>query len=298
MVQRSVADPFEASLLGMRHSMELSPGEKCASPRLARRSVMFLTESEIGIVTRISSSIGCEEEPLPPPNVGVDVPGMRELRPDRVDAKEADDEPEKVLERMRRTSKSEPVVPRDVLTSIDAGRRRLILECELRSGDEGSRSTSYPARTNLPSGGTKLNSPGLSRHLANRTHGWNTGNSKALSIPGLPPGAESVRSSSGTPDILEVKPILPLAKAARGRPDGAIVTQRVSRISTYSSLLVCRTFARRHGIAGPVLEGLIASCCFKPPDEGPSAGDELDVDQIINGDPDELKRVCRISMYT
>lgn len=130
----------------------------------------------------------------------------------------------------------------------------------MRSEIEGSRFTSYPASTNLPSGGTKLNSPGLSFHLANRTHGWKTGSSKALSTPDLPPGAESVRTSSGTPEILEVNAILPFAKAASGMPDGAKVTERVSTMSTYSSLLVWRTFARRQGMAGPAVVEPIASC--------------------------------------
>lgn len=142
-VQRSVAlEVLEASLLEMRHSMELSPGEKWASPRLARRSVMFRTESEMGIVTRMSSRRGWVEEPLLVPNVGVDVPGMREPSPERVEDEETDEEPEKVSERRRRTSKSDPVGPRDVLTSIVAGRRRLMLFRELVSDDEGNKSTS------------------------------------------------------------------------------------------------------------------------------------------------------------
>jgi hypothetical protein len=65
-----------------------------------------------------------------------------------------------------------------------------------------------------------------------------------------PEGVERFRRRSGTPDILEVKAIVPFAKAPRGRPDGASVTVRVSTISTYSSLEVCRTFALRHGRAG------------------------------------------------
>ncbi len=127
---------------------------------------------------------------------------------------------------------------------------------------------------NLPSGGTKLNSPGLSFHLASLTHGWKTGSSMAFSMPSLPPDAERVSSKSGTPEILDVNAMDPFAKAARGLPEGARVTNRVSTMSTYSSLLVWRTFARRHGIAGPFDVGFRLSCCFKPP-EGNKAGEDL-----------------------
>jgi hypothetical protein len=85
---------------------------------------------------------------------------------------------------------------------------------------------------NLPSGGTKLNSPGFSFHLANRTQGWNTGSSRAFSMPSLPPEAERVSSKSGTPEIFDVNAIDPLAKADNGRPDGAKVTESVSTMST------------------------------------------------------------------
>lgn len=53
--------------------------------------------------------------------------------------------------------------------------------------------------------------------------------------------------------------MVPFAKAESGRPEGARVTESVSTMSTYSSLLVCRTFARRHGtarVSWPILEGL------------------------------------------
>jgi hypothetical protein len=66
----------------------------------------------------------------------------------------------------------------------------------------------------------------------------------------LPDGVERFNSRSGTPDIFDVKAIVPFAKAARGRPEGAKVTESVSTKSTYSSLEVCRTFALRHGKAG------------------------------------------------
>ena len=127
---------------------------------------------------------------------------------------------------------------------------------------------------NLPSGGTKLRSPGRSFHLANRTHGWNTGSSMAFSVHNFPPDADRVRSRSGVPDILEVKAMEPLAKAANGLPEGASVTERVSTISTYSSLLVWRTLARRQGIAGPLVTGLRLICCFDAP-VGRSAGEDL-----------------------
>lgn len=68
-----------------------------------------------------------------------------------------------------------------------------------------------------------------------------------------PDGEESVRSRSGTPDILAVNAIVPFANAAIGRPEGANVTDNVSMMSTYNSLDVWRTFALRHGSAG-VLE--------------------------------------------
>ena len=93
-------------------------------------------------------------------------------------------------------------------------------------------------------------------------------------MPSLPPDAERVSSRSGTPEILDVNAMDPFAKAAKGLPDGARVTNSDSTMSTYSSLLVWRTFARRHGIAGPLDVGLRLNCCFKPP-EGKRAGDDL-----------------------
>jgi hypothetical protein len=45
--------------------------------------------------------------------------------------------------------------------------------------------------------------------------------------------------------------MVPEANAESSLPDGAIVTDRVSIISTYISFDVCRTPGRRHGIAGP-----------------------------------------------
>jgi hypothetical protein len=66
----------------------------------------------------------------------------------------------------------------------------------------------------------------------------------------FPDGVERFNKRSGTPEILDVKAIVPFAKAARGRPDGASVTESVSTRSTYNSFDVCRTFALRHGRAG------------------------------------------------
>lgn len=66
----------------------------------------------------------------------------------------------------------------------------------------------------------------------------------------FPEGLVSVRVISGTPDTLEVKAMVPLAKAARGRPEGARVTVRLSTTSAYSSLEVCRTPDLLHGRAG------------------------------------------------
>lgn len=66
----------------------------------------------------------------------------------------------------------------------------------------------------------------------------------------LPEGVERFNNISGTPEILDVKAIVPFANAANGRPEGASVTERVSTRSTYNSLEVCRTFALRQGNAG------------------------------------------------
>ena len=41
--------------------------------------------------------------------------------------------------------------------------------------------------------------------------------------------------------------MVPFAIAERGRPEGESVTESVSTMSTYISLLVCLTLARRHG---------------------------------------------------
>ncbi len=66
----------------------------------------------------------------------------------------------------------------------------------------------------------------------------------------LPDGVDRFNNRSGTPDIFEVNAMVPFANAARGRPEGARVTVKVSTMSTYSSLEVCRTFALRQGRAG------------------------------------------------
>ncbi len=75
----------------------------------------------------------------------------------------------------------------------------------------------------------------------------------------------------------------PFANAERGRPEGAIVMERVSTMSTYISLDVCRTFARRQGRAGPVAAWVRPICCFCNaivPDAAPRAGDELVTEEL------------------
>lgn len=64
----------------------------------------------------------------------------------------------------------------------------------------------------------------------------------------------SVSKRSGTPETFAVHAIVPEANAESSLPDGAIVTERVSIISTYISFDVWRTPGRRHGIAGPRAE--------------------------------------------
>lgn len=66
----------------------------------------------------------------------------------------------------------------------------------------------------------------------------------------FPDGPVRVKRMSGTPETLHVNAMVPLAKAASGRPDGASVTVSVSTTSAYISFEVWRTFARRHGSAG------------------------------------------------
>lgn len=57
-----------------------------------------------------------------------------------------------------------------------------------------------------------------------------------------------------------MRAIVPDTKAESNRPEGAMVTDKVSTISTYSSLDVCRTLGLLHGIAGP--------CVAKDDDNG------------------------------
>jgi len=65
----------------------------------------------------------------------------------------------------------------------------------------------------------------------------------------FPDGLVMFKVISGTPDTLQVNAIVPLAKAASGLPEGASVTDKVSTISAYISLDVCRTLALLHGKA-------------------------------------------------
>lgn len=152
------------------------------------------------------------------------------------------------------TSKSFLLGPSDFLISTKAGKKSfsMCLGGVSILASMGKRSASYPARINRPSGGTKLSSPGLSRHRASRTQGWNTGSSIFWLIAlWPPPGVVRHSKRSGTPEILAVKAIVPDTSADKIRPDGAIVTDNVSIMSTYSSFDVWRTPGRRHGMAGP-----------------------------------------------
>lgn len=177
IVHLSVAVPerLPASLVvvGTRHSSVSLPGLKCASPRLGRRSVRFRREGEMGTVTTISSMVGALELELEPPprNDGVDAPEARPGNP------LLDGRPGKLVFKVSRTSNSAPVGPSDLCRSTVAGRNSfsIWLGGLSSSGSMGCRSTSYPARTKRPSGGTKLSSPGFSLHRARRTQGWNTG---------------------------------------------------------------------------------------------------------------------------
>jgi hypothetical protein len=81
----------------------------------------------------------------------------------------------------------------------------------------------------------------------------------------IPPGQPSCKRRSGIPETLDVKAMVPLASAERGRPLGAKVTESVSTISTYISLEVWRTFARRQGTG----EGAFATV-------GPRRGEGLE----------------------
>ena len=159
---------------------------------------------------------------------------------------------------------SSPFADSDCRISTDTGRLRsgfgILPVVEEDVNISGSRLHSYPASTKRPSGGTKLSSPGCSRHRASLTQGWKHGRSIACTTPVLPPGAVSVSNRSGTPDILAVKAIVPFAMADNGLPDGAYMTESFSTMSTYSSLEVCLTFARRHGIAEPAADVGVPFC--------------------------------------
>lgn len=177
-----------------------------------------------------------------------------------------------------RTSKSDPEGPRDGCTDTVAGMLSFGSDFEFADVEKESsaagpkRSTSYPARTNRPSGGTKESSPGRSFHLLSLTQGWKTGNETA---PWMPPGQPSCNSRSGTPDTLAVKAIVPFAIADSGRPDGESVTSNVSTISTYISFDVCLTFALRHGIvelAGAGLVGPKLGLDLEPNEKGVAEG--------------------------
>ena len=137
--------------------------------------------------------------------------------------------------RLNRTSKSAPVGPREVIMDTVAGTFNFgpvlgFVELEKESSAVGPRrSTSYPASTKRPSGGTKESSPGRSFHLFSLTEGWKTGNDMVFDIP---PGHPSCSNRSGTPDTLAVNAIVPFDIAERGRPEGAMMTCSVSTMST------------------------------------------------------------------
>lgn len=48
----------------------------------------------------------------------------------------------------------------------------------------------------------------------------------------FPLGVLKLNNISGTPEISAVKAMVPFANAERGRPEGAIMTERVSTMST------------------------------------------------------------------
>lgn len=186
----------------------------------------------MGTVTVTSSKTGGAGPlaPLPPRKEGVDVPGPPRPAPYRA----GDGNPGKFVLSVKRTSKSEPVGPSDLWMSTMAGRNifSMWLGGWSRSGSVGRRSTSYPASMNRPSGGMKQSSPGRSLHFASRTQGWKTGNWTFCAIACCPAAVDKLRTSSGTPDISAVKAMVPDTSAASTRPDGAIVTERDSTIST------------------------------------------------------------------
>ena len=101
---------------------------------------MLRTASGMGMMITTSCSNGAADEP-PPPKNGVDFPDPREAGPVRDREEDADDEVVKSDEIKRRTSKSDPVGPNEVKTSIVAGRFRFLMVREVRFVD-GKRLTS------------------------------------------------------------------------------------------------------------------------------------------------------------
>ena len=74
--------------------------------------------------------------------------------------------------------------------------------------------------------------------------------------------------------------IVPDTNADSNRPEGAIVTDRDSITSTYSSLDVCRTPGRRQGIAGPWFALAVANDCLRGLVDPMVGVDALDCSQI------------------
>jgi hypothetical protein len=60
-----------------------------------------------------------------------------------------------------------------------------------------------------------------------------------------------------------VNAIVPDTRAESNLPEGAIVTDRLSMMSTYISFEVCRMPGRRQGNAVDAAAALAASVCFK-----------------------------------
>lgn len=78
----------------------------------------------------------------------------------------------------------------------------------------------------------------------------------------FPEGVDKESRISGTPLTSAVKAIVPLAKADNGRPDGAIMMERVSTMSTYKRGDMCFTFARRQGSAGALRTPMDDMACI------------------------------------
>ncbi len=99
---------------------------------------MFRTAWGIGMVTTTSCNVGPEALL---PNIGVDLPDPLAPRLGREAGADVD-APEKIGDKIRRTSKSAPVRPSPFETSIEMGSCRFVVDQVLRSRSEGMRLTS------------------------------------------------------------------------------------------------------------------------------------------------------------